>query len=142
VTRRLALILLALGTPHAAVAAPGPEGFWRTATDNGVVQVFACGAALCGTLVTSDRLKEHPEQVDGRNADASLRTRTLKGLALFTAMKGGPTEWAGGSLYNPDDGHTYRGSIRLTGPDTLTLTGCVFKPFCRSETWTRTPPPP
>jgi uncharacterized protein (DUF2147 family) len=120
-----------------AYAAEGAEGTWQTPEDNAVVKIEACGAALCGRIVTSDQLKAHPDQTDERNRNAALRSRPLKGLTLFYGVKGGPTEWSGGSLYDPDDGKTYRGSIKLTGADTLQLTGCVFRPFCKSETWTR-----
>jgi len=131
----LALIVTFAGS-LAQAAAPA-EGSWRTDSDNAVVRISACGDAICGYLVTSDRLKSHPDQTDARNRNVRLRTRTLAGMALFYGLKGGPTEWSGGSLYNPADGKTYHGSIRLTGADTLKLTGCVFGPFCKSETWSR-----
>ncbi len=128
----LALVLSA----GAAEAAPA-EGLWQTPDDHGVVQISPCGEDLCGAVVTSDRLKTDPLQTDQRNADPSLRHRHVKGLTIFQGLKGGPTEWSGGSLYNPDDGKTYRGSMKLVGPNTMKVTGCVFFPLCRSETWTR-----
>ena len=132
-----AALIAALLSGAAAYAATGAEGTWQTPDDNAVVKIEACGAALCGYIVTSDQLKAHPDQTDARNRTVSLRTRPLKGLALFSGVKGGPPEWTGGALYDPEDGKTYKGSIKLTGADTLQLTGCVFRPFCKSETWTR-----
>ncbi len=118
-------------------AAGGAAGLWLTGHDHGIVEVFACDAALCGRIVTSDRLKAHPDQVDERNAEESLRRRPIKGLSIFYGVKGGPPVWSGGRVYNPTDGRTYEGSIRLIDPNTLKLTGCVFYPLCRSEIWTR-----
>ncbi len=42
-----------------------------------------------------------------------------------------------GSLYNPNDGKTYSGSLKLTGPNTLEVAGCVMSVFCKRQTWTR-----
>jgi uncharacterized protein (DUF2147 family) len=130
----LSVALLSGATAYAAV---GAEGTWQTPDDHAVVKIEACGEALCGHIVTSDQLKAHPDQTDAHNRDPALRSRPLKGLALFTGVKGGPPEWSGGSLYDPEDGKTYKGSIKLISADTLRLTGCVFRPFCKSETWTR-----
>jgi len=44
---------------------------------------------------------------------------------------------AGGSVFNPADGRTYRGTITMQGEDTLRLRGCVVAPLCRTQTWTR-----
>ena len=129
-------VAIALFASLAQAATPA-DGDWKTQKDNAVVRISGCGDALCGYLVTSDRLKSHPEQMDVRNRDKSLRSRTLKGMALFSGLKGGPTEWTDGSLYDPEDGKTYKGSIRLVDVDTMKLTGCVFVPLCLSQTWTR-----
>jgi uncharacterized protein (DUF2147 family) len=121
----------------AAHADAGAVGEWDTHHAGGVVRISECGGALCGKVVTSEPLKTDPDAKDIRNADASQRNRPLKGLTVFYGLKGGPTEWTGGSIYNPEDGRTYHGSIKLVDADTLKLTGCVFVPLCQSQTWTR-----
>ena len=45
----------------------------------------------------------------------------------------GPDRWSG-SIYNADDGKTYRAGVMPEGP-TLKVEGCVLA-FCGSETWT------
>jgi len=135
---RLVTLATALGliaTP--ALAASPIEGVWRTAAHGGLIQISACGEAFCGKIVGSDQLGGDPNVLDVHNKDAALRTRPLKGLQILSGFAGGPPEWKGGSIYNPDDGGTYHGSIKLDGPDTLKLTGCVVAPFCRTETWRR-----
>jgi uncharacterized protein (DUF2147 family) len=43
-----------------------------------------------------------------------------------------------GQLYNPQDGKTYTGKLKLMSPKTLQLSGCVFGGLiCRSQTWTK-----
>jgi len=132
-----ALSALALSGVASAAFAASPVGDWKTPSKNGVVHVSECGDSLCGKLIDGDDLRATPGLTDKLNQDASLRTRPLKGLPLFYGLKGGPTEWSGGSVYNPEDGKTYHGSIKLVDDNTLKLTGCVVAPFCKTQTWTR-----
>ena len=135
---RASLSTLLIVAAGAALAAPASvEGLWRTPTNNGRIRIEACGAKLCGRLIGSDRLKALPDQRDVHNHDKALRGRTLKGLTIVQGFSGGPTEWTGGTVYDPAGGGTYSGRIRLVGPDQLKLTGCIVPPFCRSQTWTR-----
>ena len=137
--RRLALAALAvsaLAAPAAAQTAD-PIGLWQTPTNGGQVRIARCGQALCGTLVTSNNIRANPGLLDEKNADRALRTRTIRNVQLLTGFTGGPSEWRGGSVYNPEDGRTYRGTIRLTDANTLNLRGCVVAPLCRNQTWTR-----
>ncbi len=32
---------------------------------------------------------------------------------FLSGFSGGPTQWKGGRVYNPDDGGTYKGTIKL-----------------------------
>jgi uncharacterized protein (DUF2147 family) len=133
----LVTALFFAGAATAAQAQASPVGDWSTHHFGSVVRVSACGDALCGKVVTSDPIKTNPNVKDERNADPALRGRPLKDLPVFYGVKGGPTEWKGGSVYNPEDGKTYHGSITLVDADTLKLTGCIIYPLCKSQTWTR-----
>ena len=134
---------LLLAAVAAAIAAPAfaadPIGLWQTPTNGGQVRISACGQNLCGVLVTSDHIRANPAMADARNSDRALRTRTLRNLPMLNGFHGGPTEWTGGSVYNPDDGRTYRGTITMQGDNTLRLRGCVVAPLCKTQTWTRIP---
>lgn len=134
---RLALAALALGLVATPVLAASPVGVWNTPEHHGQIQIYSCGDALCGKIIGSDRFAAEPNITDAKNKDVSLRSRPLKGLVMLTGFTGGPTEWKGGSVYNPEDGGTYHGTIKLENDDTLKLTGCVMVPFCRTETWRR-----
>lgn len=137
---RLALLAAVL-TASAAFAAPAlasdPTGLWQTPINGGQVRISRCGQALCGVLVTSDHIRAEPGALDENNSDRSLRTRPLRNLPMLRGFTGGPTEWTGGSVYNPADGRTYRGTITMQGDNTLRLRGCVVAPLCRNQTWTR-----
>ena len=130
-----ALALLAAAPAHAAAPA---EGLWRTPAFNGEVLITTCDqGALCGKITTSDRIKADAALADVKNKDAGLRSRLLKDLPILKGFTGGPTEWKGGVVYNPEDGGTYKGSIKLVDANTLKLTGCITWPLCKTETWMR-----
>ncbi|WP_396593533.1 DUF2147 domain-containing protein [Brevundimonas sp. R86498] len=131
-----ALAATALAAPASAQTAD-PTGLWQTPTNGGQVRIARCGQALCGTLITSAQIRANPGVLDANNGDRALRSRTLRNLPMLTGFTGGPTEWRGGSVYNPSDGRTYRGTITLTNANTLNLRGCVVAPLCRTQTWTR-----
>ena len=49
-----------------------------------------------------------------------------------------PDQWEG-SLYNPEDGNTYKGILTAQGLLNLKLQGCVLGGLiCKSEIWKRT----
>ena len=135
---RLAVLTLAVALAGAGVAsAASIEGRWRTPTNNAEVEIVSCGAARCGTVVTSDHLKADPAAKDVRNKDAALRGRAIKGLTFLTGFTGGPTEWKGGKVYDPDSGNTYQGTITVVDADHLKLRGCIVYPLCKTQMWTR-----
>lgn len=112
-------------------------GLWATETDNGRVQVYKCGDALCGKLIDADQIRTNPEQTDYYNKNKAQRGRKVKGLVLFAGYRGGPDEWKGGLIYDPKTGDTGRsGKIRLTGPNALEVKGCLG-PICRTQHWKR-----
>ncbi|MGI4818578.1 MULTISPECIES: DUF2147 domain-containing protein [unclassified Brevundimonas] len=136
-TTIFAAAALAVSAFAAPALAGDPTGLWQTPTNGGQVRIERCGSALCGTLVTSAQIRANPDQRDIRNKDESQRTRTLRGLRMLSGFTGGPTEWRGGSVYNPEDGGTYRGTITMTNDNTLRLRGCIVAPLCKTQTWTR-----
>lgn len=115
----------------------GVEGRWKTETRNAIVEIQRCGPSICGRILTSDALRANPGLRDAKNPKPPLRTRPLRGLLILEGFQPAADGWRGGRIYNAEDGKTYSGEIRLAGRDQLKLRGCVFKPFCRTQTWTR-----
>lgn len=128
----IAAAALAAGSAQAADVA----GVWMTPT-KGEVEIYHCGPAICGKLLSSTELKKDATLKDTRNKDESKRGRGLKGLTFITGFKGGPPEWKDGQLYNPEDGNTYAGSITLGADGKLKLKGCAMAVLCKTQTWTR-----
>ncbi len=135
----LGLLTLATAALPAAAqpAGTGLQGRWKAATDEAVIVIAPCGAALCGKVVDSSRLRANPDSRDFKNRDPGLRDRKVDGMMLMQGFTGGPTEWKGGTLYNPEDGGTYTGKITADGPDAIKLTGCIIFPLCKTQVWTR-----
>lgn len=113
-------------------------GTWLTPSRNGVVEIYKCGASVCGRLVSSDGLKADPALKDVNNADPAQRGRALKGLVILQGFKGSGGSWSDGTIYNAEDGKTYSASLTLDGDDTLKVKGCVFVPLCKTQSWSRT----
>lgn len=127
----------------AFAAAPAPQsadaviGRWKTPVKNGVVEIQRCGTSICGKVITSDGLRANPNLTDANNGNKALRGRKIAGLQILSGFSWQKNGWYGGKIYNAEDGKTYSAEITLSGNDTLNLRGCVFKPFCRTQTWTR-----
>lgn len=134
-----------------ALAAPGAEaqggtgatgdaivGRWHTERRGGVVEIHRCGAALCGRVVDGAPLRANPDQRDVHNPDRSLRDRRVMGLRVLSGFTGGPSEWKGGPLYDPDSGDgAPKGTLRLVDRNTLQVKGCLALFLCRTQTWRR-----
>jgi uncharacterized protein (DUF2147 family) len=133
----LALALTFAALAGSAEAASSADGLWAAPEDGVIVKIEACGDALCGYLVTSNLIAANPNEADAHNQDASLRSRRLKGVAILNDLKGGPTEWHGGTIYDIESGKNHPASVKLNGPNSLTLTGCLVAFICKSQTWTR-----
>jgi len=124
----------------AAAAAMSPDaavGRWRTETRNGIVEVERCGASICGKLVTSDGLRTNPNMLDINNKDVGLRGRRLRNLQVLGGFTRGDGQWTGGTIYNGDDGGTYRATVTPIDADHLKVKGCIIWPLCKSQTWAR-----
>jgi Delta7-sterol 5-desaturase len=120
----------------------GIAGNWTTKGFGSIVQFRPCTATpqiMCGRIIW---LWE-PNSADGRarldehNPDPALRTRSLIGIEIVRGLRQSkPGIWTEGEHYNPDDGQTYTGTIRLGG-GMLELSGCAISIFCDTQFWRR-----
>jgi uncharacterized protein (DUF2147 family) len=127
--------LAGLGIPAAAETA---TGIWRMSNGKVTVKVTPCGANLCGTVVGLKKPRDDKgrPRLDKENPNPALRSRPVIGLTILSNMKaGGNGRWTG-TIYNPDDGNTYRSEMKLQNPNTMKVDGCVAV-FCRSMKFIR-----
>jgi uncharacterized protein (DUF2147 family) len=126
----LAVLALGLGLAAPAFAADPAEGVWQTAPDDngnfGHVQIAACGAKLCGTLVRA---------FDG--SGAPIASPNIGRQIVWDMVPEGGGAYGDGQVWAPDRDRTYRAKMELSG-DTLAVSGCVLGgAVCRASTWRR-----
>ena len=128
---RTVLMALALGAAAGPARAADPAGLWLTETGSSRIRIAPCGGGFCGTIVSAPG-----KGLDLKNPDPALRNRSVVDVQILDARNPDGSGFSG-SLYNPNDGKTYSGSLRLTGPNTLEVSGCVMSVFCKRQSWTR-----
>jgi uncharacterized protein (DUF2147 family) len=130
--------LVGLAGAPAANAMAGVAGLWSVADGKAEITIQECGDTLCGHLVGARKLETNPDIVDKKNRNPLLRLRKLKGILVLTGfVSGGPQEWKNGSIYNPEDGGTYKATMKQLDDDTLKVAGCIVWPLCKSTRLTR-----
>lgn len=103
-------------------------GTWRTARDDngnsGLIQVKACGAALCGTLVKS--FDAAGKQMESPNVGRKI---------IWDTVAAGDGEYRG-MVYSPDRDAEYKSRLVLNG-DKLSVSGCRIGICREGGVWTR-----
>jgi uncharacterized protein (DUF2147 family) len=133
-------LLVLLSGP--AGAQPAITGRWATQGFGSIVELQPCADApetVCGRLLWLWEPHDPAgrPRTDARHPDRPLRARPLVGIEIIRGLREtSPGTWTGRSLYNPDDGRTYTGSVRLKG-GTLELKGCALTVFCQTQVWRR-----
>src|ERR1700754_5073206 len=98
-----ALVLAALATP---VSAQDAAGTWLTASGETRVRIAPCGGNVCGTIVWV----KNTGAKDENNPNAAQKSRSLVGINMINMKPAGDKKWSG-TLYNPQDGKTYSGTL-------------------------------
>ncbi len=122
-------LLTAALVAFAGMASADPlEGMWRTAKDDngnsGLIEVKACGAALCGTLVKAYD-----------SANKSMESPNIGRKLIWDTVSAGDGEYRG-MVYSPDRDAEYKSKLVLSG-NKLSVSGCKLG-FCREGgVWSR-----
>lgn len=137
----LGLAATAAGSARGAEPRPDLIGRWATEGFGSIVEFKPCASApaeLCGRIVWLwAPAAGGRAPVDRYNPEPALRSRPIIGSEIVSGLREvSPGVWTGGRLYNPDDGRTYAGTIRVKG-GLLELKGCALSVVCRNQTWRR-----
>lgn len=136
--RILAAAMMAALAGGMAQAGEGPAGVWRMTSGKVTVRISDCGGDLCGTIVGLKKpLDKHGQpKRDKDNPNKALRNRPVIGLTILSNMRPSDDNSWEGTIYNPDDGNTYKSRMALKGSDTMKVDGCVMV-LCKSMTFIR-----
>lgn len=139
---------LLIGTPAIAGEHDAILGDWTTAEGKSNVNLYLCGAKVCGKI-TSLKAPTYPAdddkgmagkpKVDRENPDEKMRSRPLIGSVIlknFDRAEAGL--WKNGTIYDPDNGKTYKCKLTLESPKVLKVRGFIgFSFIGRTSKWTR-----
>jgi uncharacterized protein (DUF2147 family) len=117
-------------------------GVWEPSNGKARVKIEKIGTKYYGKIVW---LKEPNDpntgqpKVDKNNPDESLRTVPLKGYRMLKDfLYKGKYEWAEGSIYDPENGSTYKCVIKLKDNNTLDIRGYIgVEALGRTDVWKR-----
>jgi hypothetical protein len=119
--------------PGTAVSATGSDaGVWVVVGTGEALEIFDCAGLLCGRIVWPRKARNtagRPVQ-DDENPDPTFRRRPPCGLTILHGLRpAGRDHWNSGSLYNLEDGQTYRVSAKPRSPDVLVVRISVDVPL-------------
>lgn len=129
---RLIIVSALALAPHfiaaPAFAGSGIDGTWRISSGKVTIRISYCGGkSICATIVglAKPLNKKGQPKLDKNNPNAALKTRPIIGLQVANGLKpSGANQWRG-TIYNADDGHSYRGSATLIG-NQLSMSACIL----------------
>ncbi|GAB3672625.1 DUF2147 domain-containing protein [Salinisphaera aquimarina] len=110
-------------------------GVWETAS-GGYVELYEDGDHWKGKIVGS---KDGQARYDKKNPDESKRDRRLLGVTVLDGLSyAGDGKFEGGTIYDPNNGKTYKAKASQSDPDTLDVRGYIgISLIGKSQTWKR-----
>lgn len=117
-------------------------GTWFNTTKSGKIEIVQQGDNFFGKIVW---LKEPLDEktgkakVDENNPEQSKRSAPIIGLQILKNFEyDGEGKYSGGSIYDPENGKTYKCKMTLVDKDKLDVRGYIgFPALGRTENWTR-----
>lgn len=118
------------------------SGEWATQGNAAHVRIERCASEqdlLCGVITWLwEPIDAKGEAIrDARNPDPNLRQQPVIGLSLLKDFRYAASgESMDGQIYNPENGRTYKASLRLRSPELLEVKGCLLF-VCDTQIWRR-----
>jgi uncharacterized protein (DUF2147 family) len=143
-----AFICLALAAACYAAGADDILGVWNNEEKDARIEVFKCGDKYCGKIIWvkepnypagSTEGTPGTPRLDNHNPDPAQRTQPIFGLQIMhNFIFAGDNLWKGGKVYDPKNGKTYSGRMKLVSPNQLNLRGYIgISLIGRTTSWTR-----
>jgi len=127
---KFALLIALAAVPATASAKAALEGQWRNPKGSVTVRLAPCGDSWCGTVVDASSKAKATARKGG--TPRLIGTRILSGV-----RPSGGGEYKG-RAFDPKRNLHAPATIRLLGPGTLVVKGCVLRGIiCKEQRWTR-----
>lgn len=117
-------------------------GVWEPSNGKARVKIEKIGTKYYGKIVwlkePNDPNTNQPK-VDNKNPDESMRNVPLKGYRLLKDFTySGNKQWENGTIYDPENGSTYKCVIKMTDDNTLEIRGYIgIEALGRTDVWKR-----
>ena len=116
-------------------------GVWQTGSGKGRIQITKYGEKFGGKIIW---LKEPNDsngnpKLDKKNPDDAKKKNTTLGINnLLGFSYEGKGKYENGTIYDPENGKTYKCIITMEGDNILKVRGYIgFSMIGRTDTWTR-----
>lgn len=138
--------VLAGGVAFAETQADDVLGTWYTQNNGSKIEITKEGDTYNGKIVWLKEPNYGPNHAeagkpkrDSNNPEAARQNDPIVGLKLLNGFKwDGSESWSGGTIYNPEDGKTYKCVMTMPDQNTLDVRGYVGVPaFGKTQTWKR-----
>lgn len=141
-TRLLSSLLFICATSW-LIAQNSIVGVWYNTTKSGKIEIVKKGDKFYGSIVwLEEPLDENSgkPKVDENNPKEERRNDPIIGLQVLQNFeKDGDNKYTGGTIYDPENGKTYKCKMTLVDEDHLDVRGYIGIPALgRTENWTRT----
>jgi uncharacterized protein (DUF2147 family) len=136
---------LVVGISPGAAAQSTPVGFWNTISDTdgrptAIVEIREEHGEYVG-IVRGLLVPADPEDSVCGKCSGDRKGQRVVGMEILRHIRRDGGEWGGGEILDPENGKTYRASLKLAdGGKKLIVRGYIgFSLFGRSQTWVRRP---
>lgn len=122
------------------------QGVWISEDGRGHIEIRKENGEFCGKIVwlsEPDYPADDPEpgkpRHDRNNPDPAKQARPILGLQVLEGFRyDGDGKWSGGTIYDPDNGKTYKCKMTMENADTLKVRGFIgVSVIGRTAVWTR-----
>jgi len=123
-------------------------GKWWDEKKGSQIEVYKCADKYCGKVVylTEPNFGEKDKggmagkpKVDRENSDPAKRNVPILGLNMMSGFKyAGDNVWEDGTIYNAEDGKTYKCKLTLESPERLKVRGFIGVSLLgKTQYWSR-----
>ena len=137
----LLFVSLVSAGPALATEADAVVGEWYTKDNKALVKIYKQDDVYNGKIIWLKEPKNEDGSVklDTNNPDEAQRGQPIIGLNLVKGFNyNGENKWADGTIYDPDNGKTYKCKMSLNDDGTLKVRGFIGVSLIgRTQVWTR-----